>query len=181
MTTLVEHTHVPLFRVGRRSWVDPLDASYSMRVPGNRWNTQAFPALYCCCSEKVAGQLVQDRLRHGNLLLDDLQDECRPRLFEISWEGRVVDLASPEGLQANGFPPTYPDGVEVAICRDAAEKWHAEGHEGVLCRSAAAFRMGERKWEGDHRGWGEVAVWVRNARRQPKLVRPRDDEDWLFR
>ncbi|MFN8558508.1 MAG: hypothetical protein U0531_14580, partial [Dehalococcoidia bacterium] len=57
---LVEHDHVPVFRVVRAGWPNPLDASFSHNQ-SNRWNPRgAFPALYTCCSPAVARAIVLD-------------------------------------------------------------------------------------------------------------------------
>ena len=53
---VIDHRHTPLYRVVHGSWADPVDASFSRLRTGNRWNTTGFPALYCRCSELVAGR-----------------------------------------------------------------------------------------------------------------------------
>lgn len=180
MTATVLHFHVPLFRVGPRSWTDPIDASFSQRRADNRWNTPAFPALYCCCSERVARAVVEDRWRRLAIELTDLTSDAQPQLAEIDWAGTVVDMVSAEGILANGFPRTYPAGVEVADCQRAATVWHEAGHDGVVCRSAALHRLSrEARWEGDHPAWGEVAVFLQEANEKPTLRRLREDLDWL--
>ncbi|HXH06500.1 MAG TPA: RES domain-containing protein [Vicinamibacterales bacterium] len=182
MTRTVRHDHVPLWRVGARSWTDPLDAAFSRDRPDNRWNTSAFPALYCCCSLRVARAVVEDRWRRLSVDLADLTPDARPELAEIDWAGLVVDVASREGLEAHGFPPDYPAGVDRADCRRAAAAWHDAGCEGVVCRSAALYRLGrETRWEGDHAAWGEVAVFTARAERKPVLRRRREDLGWLTR
>ncbi len=177
------HQHVPVYRVGRRSWRDPLDTSYSWRQPANRWNTTEFPALYCCCSEGVARAVALDNLRRGGMLLEDLQPPARPVVWEIDWAGVVVDMASSPGIATNGFPPEYPAGVEIGRCRDAATIWHDAGHHGIVCRSAAMLRLGLNAWTGDHRRWGELVVYPANLNRRhgavPKLRRIRADDSWL--
>jgi RES domain-containing protein len=68
------HNHVPLFRVIRRGWADPLDTSYSQRASAdNRWNTPDFPALYSSCSERVARAVARDVFRLAAIELADLQ------------------------------------------------------------------------------------------------------------
>lgn len=170
----VPHGHIPIYRVGRADWTDPLDASWSLRQTLNRWNTQEFPTLYCCCSERVARAVVTDRLRRGGLVLEDLLPSARPVLFEIEWSGQVADMASREGIVANGFPEDYPEGVEIRRCQEAARRWHVEGLEGVVCRSASLWRLGFRRWQGDHRDWGEVAIFVEKSRERPRLIRKRE-------
>ncbi len=180
MTATVPHVHVPLFRVGPRSWTDPTDASFSQSHTDNRWNTPAFPALYCCCSERVARAVVDDRLRRLAVELADLTPDAQPQLAEIDWTGTVVDMISEEGIVTNGFPRAYPAGVEVADCQRASIAWNEAGHEGVVCRSAAVHRLSRgMRWEGDHQAWGEVAVFTQKAREKPRLRRLRNDLDWL--
>lgn len=179
VTVTVPHVHVPLFRVGPTSWTDPTDASFSQRRSDNRWNTPAFPALYCCCSERVARAVVEDRLRRLAVELADLTPDARPQLAEIDWTGTVVDMISDAGIVANGFLPAYPADVKLADCQRASLVWHEAGYDGVVCRSAALHRVArEAHWQGDHGAWGEVAVFTQNARRTPTLRRLRDDFDW---
>ena len=180
MTATVPHVHVPLLRVGPRRWKDPIDASFSQTHADNRWNTPAFPALYCCCSERVARAVVEDRWRRLAVELADLTPDTQPQLAEIDWTGTVVDMASEAGIVANGFPRAYPAGVEVADCQRAATVWQEAGHGGVVCRSAALHRLSrEARWEGEHPAWGEVAVFTRKANKKPTLRRLREDLDWL--
>ena len=108
----VAHKHVPLCRVIRRGWADPLDTSYSQRASAdNRWNTPDFPALYCGCSERVSRAVARDIFRLAGIGFEDLQDAMLPQLVEIAWAGEVVDVASPEGVAAAGFPLDYPVGI----------------------------------------------------------------------
>ena len=177
---LVVHEHQPIYRVVRAGWADPLDASFSRRQRGNRWNAPgAFSVLYTCCSAGVARGVTLDLYRFAGIVLEDLQPAVRPQLVEISWDGEAVDVASPEGVAAAGFPPTYPLGVDWPQTQPAAAEWHADGHEGVVCRSASLARLGFSAWEGAHPRWGEFAIFVERARRAPWLVRRRDDLDWL--
>ena len=176
----VAHQHVPLYRVVRRVWTDPLDTSYSQRaLADNRWNTPDFPALYCSCSERVARSVARDIHRLAGVEFADLQDAMLPDLVEIAWTGEVVDVASPEGVQAAGFPPEYPIGIEKAQTRAWATTWHESGAQGVVGRSASLMRLGLRDWSGDHASWSETAVFVDNARQHPKVQRRRTDLDWL--
>ncbi len=150
-----------------------------MAEPENRWNTHEFPALYCCCSIRVASEIVQDRFRRLAIMLEDLQDGQLPTLVEVDWSGMIVDCASPMGLVAAGLP-AYPDGVDKPECRTLAATWHAANLQGVLARSAAVWRNGiALGWAGSHRQWSELAIFVRNARRSPRLVRRRRDLNWL--
>ena len=176
----VRHDHEPLYRLVRASWSDPLDASFSRGQSSNRWNPpSAFAALYTCCGESVARAVVLDLLKYAGVVFDDLRPEVRPQLAEISWAGEVVDVASAEGVAAAGFPPTYPKDVDHQQSQPRAVEWHAGGSEGVMCRSASLERMGISTWDGVHNLWGEVAIFVENARRQPRLIRRRTDLDWL--
>lgn len=182
MTTpqTVRHEHVPLFRVVRRGWRDPLDASYSRRSSANnRWNTSDFPALYCSCSERVARAIARDIFRLAGIDLADLQDSMLPQLVEIIWTGEVVDVASAEGVIAAGFPADYPIGVDKVLTRAAATTWHGNGAAGVLARSASLMRLGLRTWDGSHESWSETAVFVNNVPLRPTLQRRRADLDWL--
>jgi hypothetical protein len=173
------HDHEPVFRVVRRGWDDPVDASFSRRREDRRWNTSSFASLYCCCSEGVARAVTRDLLGVAAVDAEDLQPAYRPQLTEIGWSGEVVDVVSPDGVAAAGFPADYPARVDKAATRAAAEGWYGDGAEGVCCRSASLHRLGRTHWTGDHRGFGEVAVYLDNARRQPSLDRRRDDLEWL--
>jgi RES domain-containing protein len=173
------HRHQPVFRVVRAGWGDPLDASHSRRALDRRWNTPDFPALYCCCSETVARAVAQDVFRLAGVLAEDLQPHARPQLVEIGWSGEVVDVVTEQGVEAASFPAGYPAGVERAATRAAAERWHAGRAEGVCARSASLARRGVSTWSGDHPRFGELAIFVVNARAAPALIRRRGDEDWL--
>lgn len=175
----VRHWHTPIYRVIRRGWADPLEASFSQLRNDNRWNTSEFPALYCCCSERVAAAVANDLFRVGSLTVQDLQPAFRPALAEIRWTGKVVDVASTEGVIAAGFDPEYPEKTSKVQTQKAATRWHADGAEGVVCRGAPLSRMGLRQWKGDHQRWGEVAVFLANAHRAPRLLTRREDVDWL--
>jgi len=177
---VVTHDHQPLYRIVRANWTDPLDASFSQTVRDNRWNTPAFPALYCCCSLRVARAVALYRLRRVGALLDDLAPGARPRLVEIGWQGDVIDAASAAGVAAAGFPDAYPRGVTVEATQSAAARWHETGKEGVVCRSHALAEMASiDAWNGDHIPWGEVAIFPRHARVAPRRIRDHADPDWL--
>jgi len=177
---LTEHSHLPVFRVIRAGWRDPLDSSFSRRKPDNRWNTSDFSALYCCCSEQVAWAVVRDVFRFAAVSWNDLQPEVRPGLVEISWTGTVVDVVSREGLHATDLSPDYPKGVTKSQTRALAVRWHNSGHEGVVSRSASLMRLGFSKWVGSHEPWGELVIFVANAKNPPTLTRHRDDLDVIF-
>jgi len=179
MTGVIEHEHAPVYRVVRAGWSDPLDASYSQRRPENRWNTAEFPALYCCCSERVARAVTLDVLRLAGIEAGDLRPAWRPQLVEIAWRGAVADMITPEGIRGAGFPAGYPASVSKGATRKAAAKWHAAGINGVVCRSASVFRQGMREWAGTHERWGELAIFARKAAVAPVLMRRREDGDWL--
>lgn len=175
---LVAHDHVPLTRVVQRGWKALLDPSYARRE-GGRWNSPAsFPVLYACCSETVARAIVYERLHRAGVVLADLRDATRPQLVEIGWTGTLVDAASPRGLAAAGLPAEYPDAVGYDRTRPLGAAWVASGHEGVVCRSAALSRAGVRSWSGDHRPWGEAALFIGNTA-PPRLLRRRRDLKWL--
>lgn len=173
---LVDHEHL-VYRVVRRGWRDPLDASFSQTRTSNRWNTPRFPALYACCSEPVARGVAQDVFRLSGITVEDLQPDARPSLVEIAWSGRVVDVASAAGLAAAGFGADYPVGTTADLTQAAAARWHREGREGVVCRSASLARTGFADWTGPHMRWGELAIFPDNARQPPRRRRTR--EDWL--
>lgn len=175
----VAHRHVPVYRVVRARWDDPLDASFSRAAPDRRWNTADFPALYCCCSVGVARAVALDVFRTAGVEVEDLQPDVRPQLVEIEWSGTVVDMTSPEGVEAAGFAADYPRGSDRAATRAAAERWHAGGAEGVCARSASLHRLGVTDWSGDHRRIAELALFVDNAATPPTLLRRRDDTGWL--
>ena len=176
----IEHTHVPIYRVVRRGWPDPLDASFSQRAGAdNRWNTPAFAALYCACSERVSRAVARDIFRLATVEIADLQDSVVPQLVETEWTGEVVDMASAHGIDASGFASTYPEGSDKAVTRAAATDWHAAGAEGVLTRSASLVRQGQNDWDGGHERWSEIAIFVDNSRSKPVLLRRRSDLEWL--
>lgn len=185
MTTtprMAAHTHVPLYRVIRRGWADPLDTSYSQRASAdNRWNTPDFPALYCGCSERVARAIAREVFRLAGIELTDLQPAMLPQLVEIAWSGEVADMASPEGVAAAGFPPDYPVGIGKTQTRAAATIWHRSGAAGVVARSASLMRLGLRNWDGDHEAWSETTVFVNNSPLRPAVQRRRTELDWLTR
>lgn len=169
-----------MVRVVRAGWTDPLDASFSRRGKDKCWNTADFPALYCCCSETVARAVARDIFRAAGVAeLSELQTAYRPRLVEIAWSGEVVDVASEKGVTAAGFPMSYPAGVDRRATRQRAVEWHADGAHGVVCRSASLHRLGLVAWAGNHRPWGELAIWVWNARNKPELLARRNDDQWL--
>lgn len=177
----VVHDHEPIYRVVRAGWGDSLDASFSRRKLDKRWNPpDVFAALYTCCSEGVARGITLDLYRFAGIVLEDLQPTARPLLVEIGWTGEVVDVASPAGIAAAGFPPTYPLGVDQSLTQPVAAEWHAAGREGVGCRSASLARLGLITWDGPHTQWGELAIFVERTRRPPRLVRCRDDLDWFL-
>jgi|HubBroStandDraft_1064217.scaffolds.fasta_scaffold59773_2 RES domain-containing protein len=179
----VSHNHVPLYRVVRRGWADPLDTSYSQRASAdNRWNTPVFAALYCSCSERVARAVVRDVFRLAGIESADLQPGMLPQLVEIDWTGDVVDVASPEGVAAAGFPPDYPVGIEKTQTRATAKIWHDSGAAGVVARSASLMRLGFHRWDGwdgDHEAWSETTVFVDNSASRPTVQRRRNELDWL--
>ncbi len=177
----LDHVHEPVYRVVRRSWPNPLDASFSQRVAiDNRWNTDGFPALYCCCSVQVARAVTLDVFRYAGVDLSDLLPSMQPQLCEISWSGLVVDVASSEGVKAAGFPDTYPAGISKQETRQVATEWHNKGLLGVVCRSASLSKRGVSRWSGRHEPWGELAIFVENCPHPPSLVGFRDDLDWLL-
>jgi RES domain-containing protein len=178
----MNHTHQPVYRVLRAGWSDPLDASFSQGArAGNRWNNPDFPALYCCCSERVARAVVLDVFRLYQVDPRDLQPDIQPQLIELSWAGDVVDISSAEGIRRAGFPADYPHGVTKHQTRQAGSAWHSSGAHGVVCRSASLARLTFSKWEGEHQPWSELAVFTLNSPQLPRLLRRRDDLGWFQR
>ncbi len=140
----------------------------------------AFAALYVCCSEIVARAIALEKLSRAALLLEDLQPEARPQLVEIEWTGRVIDVASSEGVEAAGLGADYPSGHEGhGLTQEKAHQWYEEGREGVVCRSATLYRLGKKDWRPPHQAWGELAIFVTLATVPPELKRRRPDSDWL--
>lgn len=173
------HDHVPVHRVVRAAWDDPLDASFSQRKADRRWNTEGFPALYCCCSVAVARAVAQDVFRTAGVDLEDLQPDVRPEIAEIGWRGQVVDMVTEDGIKAAGFAPDYPSGSERTATRSSVEQWHTAGAEGVCGRSASLARRGFSSWHGDHRRFGELAIFVQNSATEPVLHNRQRDQEWL--
>ncbi len=167
---LIEHRHEPVFRIIRVNWTDPLDASFSQSSGDNRWNTGHFPALYCCCSEVVAKAVAEDVFAYTGVNLSDLQPEYRPQVVRISWSGDVVDVISAQGIQGVGLPIGYPAGADKSQTRNLAEQWVRDGSEGVVCRSASMMKKGLSNWNGVHEPWGELAVFVSEAKTRPSLI-----------
>lgn len=176
---LVPHAH-RTYRVLRHEVPDPLDDSRSQLQNDNRWNTRDFPALYACCSLAVARVVVLDRLGFSSITLEDLTPDARPMYVEVRWSGQLVDVVSPDGIAAAGFPAAYPQGVEKTDTRRAAAAWHAAGLEGVLCRSASIARLGlATGWVLPHEPWGETAIFTRNTKRTPRPGRKHVGVRWL--
>ncbi|HKH47795.1 MAG TPA: RES domain-containing protein [Thermoanaerobaculia bacterium] len=164
-----------LYRVIRAGWRDPLDASFSRRATDNRWNTSNFAALYCCGSLFVARAVTRDILRLAGVDIEDLLPDWRPRLVEIGWHGDLVDVATPEGIAAAGYSPSYPADCSKEVTRRDAERWHRDGEEGVTCRSASLWRMGFVDWTGSWPRWSEITVFVESCRTRPSLLDLRAD------
>lgn len=146
----------------------------------NRWNTPAFPAVYCCCSLAVAVAVAQLRSRRTGLTLEQISSDRLPALREILWDGRLVDMTSAGGIQEAGFPHDYPAPVTIiAQTQGAATLWHTGRREGVVCRSHALYEIaGERVWHEPHQPWGEVAVFTQNAK-TPQARRAYLNPSWL--
>ena len=168
-----------LYRVVRAGWRQPLDASFSRRATDNRWNTSSFAALYCCGGLLVARAVARDILRLAGVEIEDLLPDWRPRLVEVGWRGALVDVATPDGIAAIGYPSSYPADVSKQVTRQDAERWHHDGEEGVACRSASLWRMGFFDWIGAWPRWSEIVVFVESCRTRPSLLGTRDDLDWL--
>lgn len=176
---LVRHDHVPLYRVARAGWSDPVDATFST-VHGGRWSPRGgFPILYTCCSKNTARAVLAHVLRVTSLEIDDLNPEIRPVLVEVEWSGDVVDMCSVEGVMECGFRIAYPAGYTHEHTQQFGTVWHSLGAEGVVCRSESVFQNRHHGWLGDHREWSEVAIFVGNAQRRPRLVALDPEFDWF--
>ncbi len=176
---VLDHTRQPLYRVVRRGWKHPLDASYSRLNVRHRWNTEDYPALYCCATAAVARAVTMDIFRYAGIVADDLRPELHPQLVEITWQGTLVDVATAKGVRAAGLPSTYPEGVSREDTQAAAARWHEDGAEGVACRSASLHRLRFSRWTGDYTYWSELAIFTDNAKRPPKLLRRVTGLKWL--
>ena len=130
MSRFIEHTHEPVYRVVRANWADPLDAGFSRRGEGGRWNTPEFPALYCCCSPGVARAVAMDIFRLAGVELSDLVPDARPQLVEIGWSGGVSDMASANGIDSAGFPAGYPEGASSGQTRTRGRRMARDGRRG---------------------------------------------------
>ena len=166
----LDHSHQPIFRVVRAGWLDALDVSFSKAKTDNRWNTENFAALYCCCSGQVANAVAEDILNYAGVDRSDLQPEYRPQLVSIGWSGNVVDVVTADGVSTAGFPPGYPVGIDKSQTRKLAEEWFAASADGVVCRSASMQRKGFSNWTGSHENWSEVAIFVDNATAKPVQI-----------
>ncbi len=173
------YQQTPLYRVVRRGWKNPLDASFSQKTADRRWNTADFPALYCCSSSKVARAVTIDLFRFAGLQMEDLKPEVRPQLVELAWTGRLVDMATEKGVDAAGFPATYPSGVCRQKTRSAAVRWHTNRWEGVLGRSASLHRLRFSNWSGTPEIWSEIAIFSQRTKTQPRLIRRVSGTGWM--
>jgi hypothetical protein len=122
---------------------------------------------------------VRDVFRWAGIESADLQPAMLPQLVEINWTGDVVDVASPDGVAAAGFPPDYPVGIGKAQTRATAKTWHDSGAAGVVARSASLMRLGLRRWDGGHEDWSETTVFVNNSANRPTVRQRRNELDWL--
>jgi len=136
--------------------------------------------LYTCCSEDVARTIVQERLKNAGATIVDLNDAAKPQLCEIGWSGQPVDVASSDGIAAVGLPSEYPEAVDKSTTQQMGREWHADGKEGVVCRSASMWRMGQSSWPQPHNSWAEVAIFVERCKTEPELLRRRRDLEWLL-
>ena len=107
MTITNAHDHLPVCRVVRRGWKDPIDTAFSQRHNvDNRWNTPDFPALYCCCSKTVARAIVKDRFGITGVDITDLQQPWYPQLLSLANYGdRSRPNVGQPILAAAGFQP----------------------------------------------------------------------------
>jgi hypothetical protein len=129
-----------------------------------------FPALYSCCSKRIARAIVKDRFGIAGVELTDLQDTAYPQLVEVHWVGRSVDMITEGPIVTAGFSNGYPQGATHVETRRAAVQWHAEGQTGVVCRSASIAQFGSSKWIGDHADWSELAIYTQNSPLRPTVL-----------
>jgi hypothetical protein len=71
--------------------------------------------------------------------------------------------------------------VGKELTRSFAAACHEAGTEGIVCRSASLARMGLSTWTEPHEPWGEVAIFTRNCKRPPVLLKWREDLNWFLR
>jgi hypothetical protein len=175
----LQHAHVPVFRVVKAGWQNPLDTTHG-KLRGGRWNPKnTFGVLHTACSERVARAITLDLFRFAAVELDDLMPAVRPALAEISWQGTTIDVVTDAGVSGAGFIAAYPDGVGHQITQPVGVNWHQDGREAVVCRSASLSRLGFRTWSGSHEPWGELAIFVENVDAAPFLLQMRSNLDWL--
>jgi len=176
----VLHDHVPVYRVVRQGHRNALDASFSQTSNDNRWNTREFPVLYCCCGIRVARAIVRDLFRFAGVESSELRAGWRPKLVAIEWSGEVVDASSSKGLAAARLAPDYPLGADRARTRALAVRWREAGCEGVVARSASLFKLGVRRFEGDHAEWSELAIFIDVAKTAPVPADVQPKGKWLL-
>lgn len=144
----------PFYRLASPSWSDPLDTQYSMR-DGGRWNPKGeFGALYLNATVEVAAANARHLHAKRAIKLFDLKPEARPQLLTVNVEQiEALDVVSAAGLEAIGFPATYPLGVDHARSQAVARQAYGTGgFAGVACRSNAEAVKGS--WVGE-----ELAVF----------------------
>ena len=169
-----------MYRVVRQGHRNALDASFSQKSDDNRWNTRAFPALYCCCGILVARAIVRDLFRFAGVESSELRAGWRPKLIAIEWSGQAVDVASGKGIAAARLPADYPVGADRVKTRALAVRWRAAGCEGVVARSASLSKLGVRRFEGDHAEWSELAIFIDAAKNLPTLASRQPKGNWLL-
>jgi len=176
----VNHDHGPVYRVVRQGHRNPLDTSFSQTSADNRWNTKAFPALYCCCGIRVARAIVRDLFRFASVETSELRAGWRPKLVAIDWSGDVVDAATAKGVAAARLPADYPLNADRARTRALAVRWRDAGAQGVVARSASLSKLGVRRFTGDHAQWSELAIFVDVARNAPAISPVQPKGNWLL-
>jgi RES domain-containing protein len=126
------------YRVVSPSWIDPLDTSFSKQY-GGRWNApEAFGVLYLNADVKVAAANARANHARRAIQLFDLNEDARPALVEVALSpSQMLDIASPEGIAANGLPATYPCWVGHAECQPIGQSAYDYGLDGVACLSSA--------------------------------------------
>ena len=130
-------------RVVDPRWTDPADPEYS-RAAGGRWNPpDTFGVLYLNADLTAARANLNRRFAGQPYTVDDLAEDARPQLLELTLATEEYsDAVSPTGLAELGLPRTYPLDSRGRIvphsrCQPIGATLYADGSLGVVARSAA--------------------------------------------
>jgi len=93
--------------------------------------------LYLNRTIRMAALQAMENFRGEAHSLFDLRPDRRPHLqaFAVPSDD-YVDVVSPEGIVALGFPATYPDGVGWDVCQPIGRAAYDDGERGIACRTA---------------------------------------------